>query len=245
MTLQDTLLLRYFRHVVATPQGRAHVLNQVADAESNGESAVFENMLSLADDPVVAKVVKRHADDEVRHAGLFHDRVRATGIDPGPAPAHLRLIERVDQKLGGFLHKPVRERRDMMEAYLILQVIEERALTLFPVFVEGFRDVDPETADVFVAVGKDEERHLKYCRAVARRYAPSPAIHAETLREFRRLEGECFVENGRANMDYNFEHGNTDLNAAGRLMWRGLALLGKAIGDERKTPFWEDQPAVA
>ena len=40
--LRDGLQLRYLRRMVKTPAGRAFLLNQLADAESNGENQVFE-----------------------------------------------------------------------------------------------------------------------------------------------------------------------------------------------------------
>ena len=87
-------------------------------------------------------------------------------------PNELKLIDRLDRAVGGFFAQPIRDRRDVMQAYLMLQVIEERALTQFALFEVAFRGSDDETADVIAGIARDEERHLKYCHAIARRYAP-------------------------------------------------------------------------
>ncbi len=237
MALLETLERSFLSHLVATPKGRAHLLNQVADAESNGESKVFDSALALVDDEAIRKLIARHARDEVEHAKMFEDRRDAQGFDVGAAPEHLRLIVRLDKKLGGFFERGVRTRRDVMDAYLMLQVVEERACTQFPKFADAFRATDPVTARVFDEVGKDEERHLKYCRAIAKQYAPSHAIHMLTLAEMRANEAECFVENTRAGFEWVLDGGYTDLSPIERTGWRSLGRLGRIFETPRTTPF--------
>ena len=119
--------------------------------------------------------------------------------------------------------------RDIMEAYLLLLVIEERALEQFGQFIPAFDLVDRETADTFRGIRKDEERHLRYCHAISRRYAPSEAVWKETLARFRKLEAKAFAENSFANMDHVFSHGLYEASAAERAMWRGLLWLGTLV----------------
>lgn len=237
MDLQSRLQRSFLAHLLATPKGRAHVLNQVADAESNGESKVFDSALALVDDPDLSRMIARHAQDEVEHAALFEARRDAQGVDVGPAPEHLRLIGRLDQKLGGFFSRGVRSRRDVMEAYLMLQVVEERACTQFPVFAEAFRAMDPETAAVFDRVVADEVRHLKYCRAIAKRYAPSPVVMNDTLREMRENEAVCFVENTRAGFEHVLDGDYTDLSPLGVLGWKAVARVGRMIETPPMTSY--------
>ncbi len=237
MNLQATLERSFISHLVATPKGRAHLLNQVADAESNGESKIFDSALALVDDPELRTLIARHAADEVEHARMFEERRDAQGFAIGPAPEHLRLVARLDAKLGGFFARGVRTRRDVMDAYVMLQVVEERACTQFPVFAEAFRTVDPGTARTFDSVAKDEERHLKYCRAIAKRYAPSDVTYAATLAEMRASEAEVFVENTRAGLAWVLDGGYTDLSPLGRAGWRSLAVVGRVLETSRPTPF--------
>src|SRR5262249_14517676 len=155
------------------------------------EGRVFARLREKVGDEKLARMIEKHETDEVRHAALFNERLRANGFDPGPVPDHLRLLDRLDRKLNVFA-RPIENDRDVMEAYLLLQVIEERALTQFAVMIDAFREVDPETAEVFEQVACDEERHLRYCHAISRRYAPSEAVLNETLARFRQTEAECF-----------------------------------------------------
>jgi rubrerythrin len=154
-------------------------------------------VLSHVEDPALQKMIKKHEEDEVRHAQLFRARLAAQNATPLEVPSELRLIDRLDRRLGGFFDRPIDGGRGVMEAYTLLQVVEERALTQFTVMERAFREVDPETADVFVEVAKDEERHLKYCQAIAKRYAPSEAERQWLLAGFRLIEAETYRENMR------------------------------------------------
>src|SRR5688572_9750926 len=161
--LNETLRRRYMTRLLQNPRGRAHVLTQLADAEASGEGAVFDRLLSHVDDPKLQKMIRRHAADEIRHAEMFRSCLPRTGVAAAEVPAELRLIDRLDAATGHLLDRGIRGPEDIMEAYLLLQVIEERAITQFRFFEEIFREIDPETADVIAAIAKDEERHLKYC----------------------------------------------------------------------------------
>lgn len=244
MDLAHFLTRRYMQMLFATPRGRAHLLTQVSDAESNGESTLFDRAIDKVDDPELAKMVAKHRDDETRHAALFRARAEAQGVPVREAPAHLRIIDRLDRALGGFFDRPMRDRRDVMDAYLLLQVIEERAVTMFPIFEEAFATIDPETAHVFGLVSRDEERHLRYCHAIAKRYAPSPAVLASTLAEFRALETECFMENGRANMDYTRDQGLLEHAPVGALTFRAITGVTRAMGVQQRTPYWGTAPGT-
>ena len=146
MNVRERLTMRFIDRVITSPEGRAHVLNQAADAEGNGENGFFDHILAHVDDPSLTKMITKHRDDELRHEQMFLAARARTGIDPGPVPQHLKLIDRLDAAVGHFFSHPIRDRRDVMEAYLMLQVIEERAITQFALFELAFRPVDGETA---------------------------------------------------------------------------------------------------
>ena len=50
MTLRDRLSMAFMKRVIATPEGRAHLLRELADAEGNGENGFFEEVLAKVDD---------------------------------------------------------------------------------------------------------------------------------------------------------------------------------------------------
>jgi rubrerythrin len=242
MDLREWMTLRFTRRLLSSPEGRAHVLNQIADAESNGENQVFEHVLKHVDDPALRKMIEKHQADEIRHEQLFRACLARTGVDPGPVPPHLKLIDRLDRAIGGFFAVPIEDDRGVMEAYLMLQVVEERAVSQFKIFERAFREIDPETADTFLAVAKDEERHLKYCHAISKRYAPDEATLKEVLDKFRRLEAQAFADNSRANMQHTFARGYFPGGPVVKGFWNALTGLQKRSGKLPYTPFF--QPAA-
>jgi rubrerythrin len=241
MNLQESLTLAFFERLVASPEGRAHVLATCADAESSDEGAVFDRLLAHVDDEELRRLVKRHQEDEIRHAAMFRECLARTGVPEPTVPDHLKLLKRIDRLLGGVMDEPIESREDVMRAYLLLQVIEERATTQFPIHVKAYKKVDPKTAAVVEQIAKDEERHLKYCRAIARRYAPSEDAMREELRRLREVEGRAFAANSTANMDYVLGRGYMTLGPVLGAVWRGLrAVTGTRLRPTIPTPFWRE-----
>jgi len=239
MRLADRLTLMFMKRMLKGPRGRSHFLTQVADAENNDEGAVFEALVERAkDDETLHKLVTRHAADELRHAELLSARALATGLPRPKVPDSLKILHRLDEALGGFFSRPLTSDEDVMRAYLLLQVIEERAVTQFPLFKEALRELDPESAEVFAQIEVDEERHLKYCQAVARRYAPSEAVHDETLQHFRQVEAKVFAENSQRNMVYALDNGFLDAEPLFvRVGWRLVQVFAAIVKPARPTPF--------
>lgn len=236
---------RFLNQLLATPRGRAHVLAQAADAEANGEGGFFDVVLARVDDPELGRLVRRHRDDEVRHAAMFHERAVAQGVPVPAVPAELKVIERLDRAVGSLFDREIKDRTGIMEAYLLLQVVEERAVTQFGLLEPPFRRVDPATAGVIAQVRRDEERHLKYCHAIARRYAPDEFTHARTLRRYRTIEAQVYADVARANMRHALEHGLLEAGPLARLGWRALALLNALVGAPDPTPFVAAPAAAA
>jgi rubrerythrin len=236
MRFADRLSLRFNRKVVATPRGRAHVLNQLAEAESGGEARIFDEALARVDSPEVARLIRNHRDDELRHAELFRAALARTGVPMPPVPEHLKIVDRLDRYLGGVIGRTIEDGRGVMEAYLLLQVVEERATHQFTLLERAFREVDPETADVIAEVAKDEERHLRYCQAIANRFAPDEETRRTTLERYRRVEALAFRDNSHANLRHLYENGIVGPAWTG-LFWRGLTALVRKLGALPMTPF--------
>src|SRR5689334_21272422 len=102
-TFLHTLTARFLKTLLATPAGRAHLLNSVADAESSDEGAIFERLLEHVEDEKLRQMIAKHHDDEKRHGDLLRAQLRRTGIDPGPVPEHLRILSRINVLAGGIM----------------------------------------------------------------------------------------------------------------------------------------------
>lgn len=234
---KDVMDFWFMEKLASTPQGRHHVLSQVADAEAAGEGRIFEQTLGRVDDAKLQRMIQRHQADEIRHSELFFARVDATGIPRAPVPPALQHLDRLDAMLGGVLERDITTREGVMEAYVLLQVIEERAITQFAKMREAFALHDPETAAVFDVVQKDEERHLLYCHAVSKKYAPSEEVRLATLERFRRAEAAAFKENQLANVQHVLQN-KLIPGAARRFGWRVFSSLASLVPALPLTRFY-------
>lgn len=226
--LDDTLNRAFLRRLLPQPRGRATVLQSLADEEggNGGELDIFKHMLDVIDDEEVKRLVRVHKSDEERHEALFQDAARRAGAPPLPIPNEARLLYRLDAHVG-FFTKPIVDRAGVADAYLLLQVIEERALRQFARNRAAFLDVgEHETVRIIDEVRRDEERHLRYCEAISKRYLPDEAARRRRLAELRALEARCFEEVQGVMLRLFVDAGLVDGGPLGPL-WRGLAALAK------------------
>jgi rubrerythrin len=227
MTILERLNLRYLKKLFSSPEGRAHVLAQAADGESSGESAIFTNALAHVDDPELQRVIRRHREDELRHERLFRERLAAQNAKY-ELPEELRLVIRVDREAGFVIDRPITGARGVLEAYSLLQALEERAVFSFGLFIRAMEEFDPATARVMQEVLEDEKRHLRYCVAVAKKYARDEAERLEALEKMRAAEARAFGANQLANMKYTLSRGLIG-GALERIFWRTVRLLALAV----------------
>ncbi len=237
-TLNEFMTSRFLRGLLSTPAGRAHLLNQVADAEATDEGAIFERLLKYVDDPKLRLMISRHQADELRHAELFRGCLERQGYKAKPVPSQLKLLDRIDALSDHVMKEPVKTDRDVMVSYLLLLVIEERALNQFGQFITAFDAVDPQTANVFREIARDEARHLRYCHAISRRYAGSETAWITSLDHFRSVESQAFAINSRANMEYVFEHDLHPASQIEQLGWKTMQSLALRAGKGPRTPYF-------
>ena len=222
--LNDFIDARFLSRLVANPRGRAFLLSFMADAEEADEAGVFEALLERVDDPKLNKLVKKHMDDEARHADMLRARVRAIGVTPPAVPRELSIVQRLDGMLGGMGAGFVAETRTIMDAYVLLEVIEDRAVVQFPKIAAALAPVDPESAATVRSIWEDEKRHVLYAQAVNKRYAPDADTLARALTNVREVEQRAFDENGAAMLRFVLDEGLLAVPFAERILWRAMAI---------------------
>lgn len=228
--LARTLGTRFFDRLAASPRGRVFILKFLVGAEEGDEAGVFDQLLARVDDPELRELVRRHRDDELRHAQVFRECLARQPIAGDDVPDPLGIIPFIDRELGGFMAAFVGDRRSVMEAYVLLQVIEERGVEQYPKIAEAIAPYDRESAETIQQVAGDELRHIKYAKAIGKRYAPDAATHASTLARFRTAEARGFAANGKALVAQAVDADLVAVGAVERLAWRGLVALDR-LGD--------------
>jgi uncharacterized ferritin-like protein (DUF455 family) len=222
-TARSFLTSLYFRRLVSTRRGRSFVLHFLADAEDSDERGVFDSLLARVDDPELHKMVRIHRDDELRHAKMLRSAAERVGGEHFTVPDDLRIVPRITRYLGaraeGFADTPT----DIMQTYALLLVIEERGVREFPRIVRALARVDAASAAVLAAIVKDEERHVKYARAISKRYAPDAETLDRTLAHFREVEARAFADNGRATLRFVVERGLFDAGPIEQRLWQAVS----------------------
>jgi rubrerythrin len=235
MKLQTVIHQWFLRDLFSTPRGRAYVLSQAAQSESAGEGRIFDVLLEKVDDPDLHRMVQKHQADEARHAKLYSECAERQGAKLPPIPAELRLIDRIDRHIGEerggvrFFDETVYDDRYVMDGYLLLQVLEERAVQQFGNLATALRPFDPRSAGIVREIEADEARHLKYCHAISRRYAPSQLVLEGTLARFRRAEAKAYQEHTQKSLEFLLREGFLGSRAK-TLFWRGFGTAA-TLGD--------------
>ncbi|MGZ3427660.1 MAG: ferritin-like domain-containing protein [Polyangia bacterium] len=215
----------FLSRLMAQPRGRAFLLSFMANAEESDEGA-FDALAAQAAAPEVQKMVRLHAEDEARHARLLRACLLRNGVEPEPLPAELRYIDRIDRMTGGGFRARFLEAGDLgiMRVYAMLELVEERGVVQFPRIAAALAPHDPQSARVIEEITVDEERHVKYARAITRRYAPDAATLERTMSEFRAIEARAFDDHGRAFFAHAVARGLVGVHALERLAWKTVAL---------------------
>lgn len=223
-TILDT---RFGDRLFASRRGRAFMLGFMADAEDSDERGVFDTLLARVGDPQLHKMIKIHRDDEIRHAEMLRRCVARVGIVPAAVPAELRIVPYLERSLGSVAERFLDEDAGVMEAYVFLQVVEERAVLQFPRFADALRPYDAASAAVIDEIVEDERRHVKYAKAISKRYAPDAATLERTLARFRAAEERATLEHGAAFLTYALDQGLLAIGRAEELFWRAFARLAR------------------
>ena len=218
--------------LVASPRGRAFLFSFMADAEEADEGA-FDRLVAKVDRPDLQKMVRTHQEDEERHARLMRECVARTGVAAEPLPAHLRIVDRIDRLTGnafraGFPDDP--PELGVVKVYALLEAVEERGVTQFGLIARALRPHDPRSAAVIDAIVRDEERHVRYARAIARRYAPDARALEEARADARAIEARAFEDHGRAFTAYLTSAGLLGASAPERAFWRVMGAAGALAG---------------
>ncbi len=210
--------------LLATPEGRAHILSLMVAAEEGDEAGVFDRLIERTDDPKLRAAIAAHKADEQRHAGLYRACLARNGLALDEVPDTLLVIRQVARTAGGSFARgdvdAIATDADVMNTYALLLAIEERGVEQFPLIGAAFRRIgDHETADTFDAVTRDERRHTRVCRTIGRRHALDDATWEQAVAHFRRVESTAFGRVGLAALRHAWQRG---------LIQRGIAALFRA-----------------
>ncbi len=162
------------RFVWRKEASKVQTLLRFARTEAGGAVDIAQ-ALAHVEDPVFAIQMKKHLDDEERHAEMFRQRAREVFGDPNgrtPAPESLgsdmaptsMAAERGDLDLTdhGFLPSNNFEQLGIVRYVAMLYLAERDAAADFKLHYNATKDHDPETAAMFLSIMRDEDFHCAY-----------------------------------------------------------------------------------
>lgn len=196
----------FLGRLAGSERGRAHLLSLAIDAEEGDEGGVFDRLAASVEDPKLASLVRRHRDDEFRHAGMYRDRLVRLGLSLQPVPDQLKLIRRLAEHAGGW-DAPIETAEQIVRTYALLFAVEQRGVEQFPLHASAWAPIDPKTAQTYLEVTADERRHLRYCQAIGRHYARSDQRWNAEVATANKIETRCFNQIGAANAAYAMRTG--------------------------------------
>ena len=196
----------FLDQLMTTDAGRQHMLSTSVEAEEGDEVDRFGQLARFVEDPKLRRVVERHRDDEVRHAGLFRGCLKRLGLTQSPIPDELKIIRQVGEATG-HADRAVETAEDVVATYALLLAIERRGVEQFPRIAQAFRPTDPETADVYLRVARDEQGHVRYCENLGRHFATSDEAWEQAVTEAAALEQDAFLHVGLSNLAYSTNQG--------------------------------------
>jgi rubrerythrin len=201
----------FLRSLLATPAGREHMLSIAVDAEEGDEGGLFDRIADAIEAPELRRVVETHRDDEARHAHLYRQCLARNGYTKRELPPSLSLVAQLREAATDPAPE-IRTAEDIVSFYALLLAIEERGVERFPMIADAFERHDPETAETYRRVTRDERGHVRYCERIGRHHASSPAAWDAAVAVAREVEAAAFVRAGLAQVAYCAEQGLVDLD---------------------------------
>jgi rubrerythrin len=195
----------FLTRLLETPEGREHMLSVSVDAEEGDESGIFDQLADAVDVPELRRIVEQHRDDEVRHAGLFRACLARNGFAKTSLPPSMMVVRQVAERTDG--DGSVSTTDDIVSTYALLLAIEERGVAQFPRIADAFEPHDPDTAEVYRRVARDERGHVRYCQRIGRHYAGDDRRWDDAVAQARAIEADAFTHAGLANVHYCAEKG--------------------------------------
>jgi rubrerythrin len=202
----------FMRALLTTPAGRAFMLSIAVDAEEGDEAGYFEQVADAVDEPDLRRIVLIHRDDEVRHAGLYRSCLERNGYAKLDLPPTLGLIYQLGNRASdaGPEGRSFTSAEDIMFFYALLHAVEQRGIDKFPRIADAFERHDPETAETYRRVTRDERGHVRYCQRIGRHYAGSDEAWVSALAITAEIEAMAFERTNQAQIAYCVDHGLID-----------------------------------
>lgn len=213
-SMRDAVTLFFLRRVARTPRGQAHLLQHLANAESEGEIPLFdvvaEYMERAWQDNNRAKLARIHREDETRHVGMLEGEIARLLENPRDAqlPDSMSFVPLLGERLAPIRKSRIDSDLDVAEFYSALMAIEVRTAHNLTLFAKAFRENQNETgARILESIAADEVRHQGYCRSILGRCQLSTNELHRILRKWSLIESWAFARLNALDIEFTSARG--------------------------------------
>jgi fatty acid desaturase len=245
--LDFKMKVRWFRDLLASPAARQHLWNLYYAGEAYVElhpDAVFITRL----EPRLGALLRRHLDDETRHAMVFRDLLTREGAQPSPLPetedVGFFLLTNVLPEIRPELDGRAPFSRALTQRYMaFLHVLELRSLgDLWALITAARQRGETALANQLQAILADERFHASYTHREVMRLAETSQQALALLDEVRRAERQHYTA-ALLTIVHHFEKlGGRPRGMSGWLRWNAMTALATAGLAVRPLPRFETLP---
>jgi fatty acid desaturase len=236
-TIAFRMKVRWFLDLLAHPEARRHLWSLYYAGEAYVElhpDGVFVDRL----EPRLGRLLRRHLEDETRHATVFRRLLADEGAAPVPLPppedVGFFLLSTVLPDIGAELGRHAPFSPDLTQRYMaFLHTLELRSLGDLHALIAACRRRGEEALAVrFEAIARDERFHASYTHRAVWDLAPDRGQARRVLDAVRRAERRNYRTVLLAILRRFESLGARPRDLGGRLRWtamRWLAQLGLAV----------------
>lgn len=171
-SMQQKAFAQFYKLVVRHPEAHRRFLSLYVAGEERSEIGPLLLLHKALPPCALRGMLRRHLQDEGRHARMFRKRIDDLGGKLYPIPRELETVEhfRRGTSLGVVFELPLAELRKpeyIIQILLFNSVIEEFVLTNFMAHAEAAGTEDPRTYFMLMDIIADEVRHVIYTQEQA------------------------------------------------------------------------------
>ena len=213
---------RFTRKLADDPAALAVLFRSLRDAESDGESVIFDMALPRVPAKLV-HIVRTHAADEERHEGMMEEILERLGHRGDSDGGHASAVPYIDEAAGTILTAAAESDLELGRAYLLVYALERRLSAQLSQLARGIEHKRPEIAAMVREVAEDEKKHIGWCGVVSYHLIGDADVWEAERQAMIELETRTYPRLLAQNLNAMLDEGLTNMSRAERFFWRGAA----------------------
>lgn len=219
---------RFTTKLAEDPAALAVLFRSLRDAESDGESVIFDMALPRVPRKL-EHLVRTHANDEERHEAMMSEVLEMLGCDADSDGDHVSAVPYIDEAAGTILTAAAESDVDLGRAYLLVYALERRLSAQLSQLAAGIEHARPEIAAMVREVAADEMKHIGWCGVVSHHLIGDTARWEAERDAMIELESRTYPRLMAQNLNAMLDEGLTNMSTVERAFWRCAAWVADRL----------------